>query len=104
LEKHYEPEVVVVDIPEEESTYEHHPIEDVKPIQLGPKVGLSGVRLPRAAMRPKVSPPAPSGRDYRALMARAGKPQKTIKLSDFPITKNKKYLTKTRGPATLKGN
>jgi hypothetical protein len=47
--------------------------------------------------------PAPA-RDYRSLMVIAGQDKKTVKLADFPIQKDKKYLTKVRGPVTLKGN
>ena len=96
-------EVVVVDIPERESTYEHHPITNVKPARNGPVAGLSGVRLPRRQIR-QAQAPQPQGRDFRKLMAEAGNERKTRKLSDYTIQKDKKYLTKTRGPITLKGN
>lgn len=97
------PEVVVVDIPERESTYEHHPLKNVRPTRVGPQAGLSGVRLPRRAVR-QTQTQQPQGRDFRRLMMEAGNEKKTRKLSDYTIQKDKKYLTKARGPVTLKGN
>jgi hypothetical protein len=98
-----EPEIVVVDIPEEESTCEYVPAPHTQPTKSGPKAGISGIKLPSRRQQ-VITPTHANNRDYKALMARAGKPQKTMKLSDFPVKQNKKYLTKTRGPATLKGN
>lgn len=97
------PEIVVVDIPEEESTYEHHPVSGVKPTRVGPRAGISGIKLP-PQRRHSAAPTTAQNRDYKALMAIAGTKTKTMKLSDFPVKQNKKYLTKIRGPVTLKGN
>lgn len=112
----HKPEIVEVDIPDEESTCESYPIRDVNPVHLGPKVGLSGAKLPRMAPRnitktPQVHVPT---RNYKTLMQKAGTVEKQIQLSDFAADKqrtladypveNKRYLTKPRGEPRLKGN
>jgi hypothetical protein len=103
LKQEYEPEIVEVHIPARESTHEQAPIKNVVPTRQAPRAGLKWDFIPLPPRSHPVATPAPA-RDYRSLMAQAGQDKKTVKLSDFPIQKDKKYLTKVRGPVTLKGN
>lgn len=101
LPKQSEPEIVVVDIPEEEDTHERHPAVNITPIKLKPIAGLKWDFLPLPA--PKKPEPQVQV-DYMSLMRRAGTTVKTRKLEDYTVSKRSSPLTRIRGERKLKGN